>query len=257
MKVWVCRDEDGFYEFFKKEAEPYLSGMEGLRQWYDRGRDSTFMFELKPELFKEYGGIKHLKKGTRRLIEWNYPLEGKEKEGENNLIQFAKQELALIGYKMDETEEGPNKWIVENLFELLNVFEKQGHTGSSAPYCINMFAKLAAFEPLSPITGKDDEWNECSKGTYQNRRSSAVFKQGKKGKPYYLDAIVWRTQTGSAFTGTVEGERSRQFIKLPFVPKTFYVDVEQYQVDEDDWEYTIKDRDQLIPVFEYYKKGKE
>ena len=76
MKVWVCRDEDGFYEFFKEQAEPYLSGMEGLRQWYDRGRDSTFMFELKPELFKDYFCMTHLRKGRKRLTEWYLPLVG-------------------------------------------------------------------------------------------------------------------------------------------------------------------------------------
>lgn len=166
---------------------------------------------------------------------------------ESRYMQFAKKELSILGYDLNDTEEGPNKWIMENLFELLEVFGRQGHSGSSAPYCANMFKKLALFEPLSPVTGDDSEWVEVGDGVFQNNRCSAVFKQ-KGGKPYYLDAIVWRGQNGSSFTGTVEGVRSRQVIRLPFTPKTFYVDV----VEHDDRDTKIKDKDQLRQVFEYY-----
>lgn len=54
-----------------------------------------------------------------------------------------------------------------------------------------------------------------------------MFIRRKDGKPYYLDAIVWQYEDGGAFTGTVEGITSRQFIRLPFLPKTFYVKLQR------------------------------
>lgn len=172
----------------------------------------------------------------------------------SNLINHARRELQALGYDLNE-KEGPNKWIQENVIELLEVFGKQGHSGFSAPYCINMFKKLALFEPLSPITGNDDEWNEVGDATFQNKRCSAVFKQGKDGKPYYIDAIVWRTQNGTTWHGTADGITSRQYIKFPFIPKTFCVDVIEHEVAPDDWKFEIKDKSQLVPVFKYYENG--
>ena len=172
----------------------------------------------------------------------------KTKKKESRCISHAKRELKLLGYKLGQKKEDPNKWVVENLLELLSVFSKQGHSGFSAPYTAEIFKKLALFEPLSPITCKDNEWNEVGEKVFQNNRCSAVFKDGKKGRPYYLDAIVWKSQKDCTYTGTVEGIKSRQFIKLPFIPKTFYIDTV-----ESDGPTIIKDKNQLIPVFKYYR----
>jgi len=178
----------------------------------------------------------------------------------SNLIEHAKEEFKVLGYIPvdEEQEDDPNKWIQENVLELLEVFSRQGHSGSSAPFCINYFKKLASFEPLSPIKCNDSEWNDtgCS---YQNKRLSSVFKEGKDGKPYYIHAIIWRTQNdltygGSALDSNSNRIKSRQFIKLPFTPKTFYVDVIEKEVEKDSFEFYIKDEGQLKEVFEYYEK---
>ena len=68
----------------------------------------------------------------------------------SDYVNHAKAEFKKLGYiPLDqEQEEGPNKWIQENVLELLDVFSKQGHSGFSAPYCIDMFQKLALFKPL-------------------------------------------------------------------------------------------------------------
>ena len=180
----------------------------------------------------------------------------------SNLIEHAKREFLALGYiPLDQKQEnGPNKWIQEGVLELIEVFSKQGHSGSSAPYCVRCFEKLALFKPLTPIKCDDVEWVEVGERVYQNKRLSSVFKEGKEGKPYYLNAIVWRNQKGCTYTGGAfnsKGEmiRSRQFIKLPFTSKTFYVDVIEKEVKKDDFEFYIKDEAQLKAVFEYYKKG--
>ena len=181
----------------------------------------------------------------------------------SNLIEHAKREFLKLGYlPIEECEDDPNKWIQENVLELLDVFSKQGHSGSSAPYTINMFKKLASFEPIAPILCTDDEWfnymDTNIDEAYQNNRCSAVFKENKDGKPYYLDAITWRNQhdctySGSAYNSKKEKIFSRQFIKLPFHPKTFYIDVIEYEVAPDDWDFYIKDDSDLKEVWKYYE----
>ena len=191
----------------------------------------------------------------------------------SNFIEHAKAEFKALGYTPLDQEQGddPNKWIQENVIELLEVFSKQGHSGSSAPFCINYFKKLAAFEPLSPIKCDDAEWLDHGDGLFQNKRLSSVFKEGKDGKPYYIEAVVFRGQNGSCFTGNSvklkDGSSlgSRQFIHLPFNPKTFYVDVIETEWHKDKetgklteqegggwWSSVIKDENQLKEVFEYY-----
>jgi len=183
----------------------------------------------------------------------------------SSLVEHAKREFLKAGYKpIDECEDDPDKWIQESVLELLEVFSKQGHSGSSAPYAIHYFQKLAAFEPIAPVMCTDDEWvdvSNCSDDPdYQNNRCSAVFKKGVDGKPYYLDAIVWRNQNGNTYTSNCVKDAvgncyaSRQFIKLPFTPKTFYIDVIDTEVAPDDWEACVKDVSQLNEVWNHYEK---
>jgi hypothetical protein len=80
------------------------------------------------------------------------------------------------GIYMDEMQE----MICTHVLDLLDVFADEGHSGSTAPYAINMFARLAKFEPIAPLTGEDWEWNEVSERMgnkcWQNKRASHVFK---------------------------------------------------------------------------------
>lgn len=138
--------------------------------------------------------------------------------------EHAEAELIALGYDMNDKEEGPNKWIVENLFELLGVFAKQGHSGSSAPYCASTFKKLALFEPLSPLTGADQEWVEVSDGLWQNKRASRVFKNAD-GSAYDIEGRVFREQNGCCYTSS----DSHTPVTFPYTPATEYVDVENDQ----------------------------
>lgn len=142
-------------------------------------------------------------------------------DNENNLIKHAKRELKAMGYDLNEKEEGPNKWICENILELLDVFSKQEHSGSSAPYCISLFTKLANFEPVCPLTGNDDEWNEVGDNVYQNNRCSHVFKQGKDGVAYDIEGKIFKESDGCCYTSI----ESRVNVTFPYTPKREYVDV--------------------------------
>jgi hypothetical protein len=193
---------------------------------------------------------------------------------DSNMKSHAEREFLAAGYTPlnEKQEEDPNKWIQQNVLDLVSVFSTQGHSGMSAPYCINMFKTLASYKPLIPITGNDSEWGQPFDydETRQNKRLSSVFKCGKDGHPYYLDAIVWRDQNDCGFTGNVKDSNgnnisSAQNIRLPFTPKTFYVDVIGTEwADKEEtvekkgggwWTTVIKDELQLNEVFEYYVKS--
>ncbi len=145
----------------------------------------------------------------------------------SNLEQHALAELKAIGYTPlgQPQEDGPNKWIQENVLELIRVFAAQGHSGFSAPYCIRLFTKLANFEPIAPLTGEDDEWNEVSDGVFQNKRCSHVFKDNDRfgGQAYDIEGRVFRYPDGSCYTG----KDSFVPIVFPYTPAVEYVDVKE------------------------------
>ena len=186
------------------------------------------------------------------------------------LIDHAKTELEIAGL-FDKEGDFYEGMTGKAVMELIEVFSKQGHSGMSAPIVADIFKKLANYEPLGPITGKDEEWSDVrdlgnGKPWYQNKRCSALFKDGKDGRPYYIDAVIKRDQRGVTWSGMAwlseedykSGNRSKMvgkkgYIKsFPFTPKTFYIDVKDVEVAKDDWESFVVDPSQLDEVREYY-----
>lgn len=164
----------------------------------------------------------------------------------------------------------PDAIIIDFIPEILAIceaFGKSGQSGSSAPYTAQALAdsikKLCLYQTIAPLTGEDDEWVNVSDlggkndtPLFQNKRLSSVFKD--ETGCWYLDAITWKTQTGSTWSGSayLDGKevKSRQYIKeFPFYPKDFVVDVYEEEVTKDNWKFTIKDREKLLEVATYYK----
>ena len=113
----------------------------------------------------------------------------------SNLHSHALAEFRAAGWTDDEGKfkEEMQEAICKHVLELLKVFADEGHSGSTAPYAVNMFKKLAMFEPIVPLTGEDWEWTEVSEGVFQNKRCSRVFKQADRfnGQAYDLDGRVF------------------------------------------------------------------
>jgi hypothetical protein len=144
----------------------------------------------------------------------------------SNLRDHAVLELQMQGFYKDLKEGDPSdemtKMARENVLELLDVFDKQGHSGMSAPWIVGMFTKLAKFEPLGPLTGVDAEWTEVAQEDgeplWQNKRCSHVFKTPYVA--YDINGRVFRDPDGS----TYPNRDSRVEIKFPYTPKVEYVD---------------------------------
>jgi hypothetical protein len=185
-------------------------------------------------------------------------------------------------------KEGSNLLIADFVPEieaLVDKFSQSGQSGGSAPFTagaiVETIRKMLAHEPLGDgVMCTDDEWNDLTiygdEGGYQNNRLSSVFKAGKDGKPYYLNAIAFKpVDKDYTFTGhsvaMAEGSKeiigSSQYIKsLPFQPKTFTIDVheKEYRRSEDGtlveeqgggwWESWLADPKQLDEVWNYYDK---
>lgn len=193
----------------------------------------------------------------------------------SNTASYAQRELDIL---VKSSTDPDNRPIIEPFIpEILALCEKfglSGQSGGSAPYTATALSqaikKLCLQEPICPITGIEDEWINVSgynedREWYQNTRCSALFKEAIDGKPYYLDAIVWKGDTEGesgnswdTFTGNAEGILSRQYVKsFPFTPKTFYIDVTKEQLPED-WteEPFIEGRDYYI-TSEFEKTGQK
>ncbi|MDB4575399.1 hypothetical protein N9112_00385 [bacterium] len=113
-----------------------------------------------------------------------------------SLIAHAKAEFERLGWPGEcEMQEQ----VCNNVYELLEAFSEQGHSGTSAPYVINLFKRLAMLEPISPLKGTDDEWFEYVGDMYQNKHCSDLFKDGKDGVAYWSTGRIFREPDGCTY----------------------------------------------------------
>ena len=151
----------------------------------------------------------------------------------NNIHKHALMEFRAAGWLDDDGKyyDEMQEAICKHVLKLLDVFADEGHSGSSAPYAVNVFRKLAMYLPLVPLTGEDWEWHEASEGVFQNKRCSRVFKQAGRfdGQAYDIDGIVfyeWHTdkETGEKHKSYYTGRESMVPVTFPYTPATEYVE---------------------------------
>lgn len=116
----------------------------------------------------------------------------------NNYEKHAMIEFKAAGW-LDENgnfKDEMQELICKHVLKLLEVFDGEGHSGTSAPYTINLFDTLARFKPIAPLTGEDWEWHDVSRYSgrdngpvYQNIRASHVFKDNNGA--YDIDGKVF------------------------------------------------------------------
>lgn len=160
--------------------------------------------------------VRSYRLGRLSVLVWNgWPWLSVRRERECPSITFAKAELARIrGDEPDEMQDA----IEKHILKMIRAFSDEGHSGSSASYTIGILEKLLRFEPITPLTGADDEWNEVGDGYWQNRRCGRVFK-GTDGRAYDIDGRVFMDPDGCAYTS----RDSRVYVTFPYTPTIQYV----------------------------------
>jgi len=138
-----------------------------------------------------------------------------------SLRDHARVELEAAGLFKQDSDYGG--MLGDAVMELIATFADQGHSGFSASMTLEVFNRVARFEPLVPLSGDDNEWVEVDeqdgKPLYQNKRCGRVFKCGDQA--YDIDGKVFREPNGSGYTNS----DSRVDVTFPYTPTTEYVDV--------------------------------
>ena len=158
-----------------------------------------------------------------------------------SLQSHADLEFRAAGWTNDDGtfKDEWQKLLCEQVKELLAMFGDHGHSGSTAPYAINLFKQLAMFEPIVPLTGEDWEWTKLDYGDdikYQNKRCSHVFK-GADGRAYDSQGIIFYDWCERELDEDDEGypgvrrfkshftsRDSRVYIEFPYTPVQEYVE---------------------------------
>lgn len=158
----------------------------------------------------------------------------------SNYHKHAVEEMKRLGYLFDDDgypiedpdeDFGVNAEMAMCVLEILDVFGRQGHSGMSASHCLQILEKVMKFEPITSLTGDDDEWchiaDERTNGrsVYQNKRCSHVFKED--GRAYDIDGKVfweWYTnEDGERRKTYYTSSESRVYIEFPYTPTCEYV----------------------------------
>lgn len=142
-----------------------------------------------------------------------------------SLLDHAERELDLMGMQDDGDMNGMMR---RHILHMVKEFSNEGHSGFSASYAIQVLEKLLKFEPITPLTGEDWEWNDVSEISgdtlYQNARCGRVFKN--KDGAYDIDGKVfwsWMTDdNGEKFKSYYTNRESRVPVTFPYVPTTIY-----------------------------------
>ena len=135
----------------------------------------------------------------------------------SNLELYAEHELALLRGPSGEPDEMQDA-IEANVLSIVRAFADGGHSGFSAACTLGIVKKVLVFEPVTPLTGADDEWTMLDllgDTVAQNKRCSHVFKR-RDGTAYDSEGFVFEDPDGSRWTNS----QSHRDIAFPYTPGT-------------------------------------
>ena len=106
-----------------------------------------------------------------------------------NLREHAVSEMEIAGVDDDIYGDMTSKAVLE----LIDVFEKQGHSGMSASLVLSIFNRVIDFGNLTPLTNDPDEWLHHERGTWQSKRNSSAFSTDQGNSYYLVGESNWET----------------------------------------------------------------
>ena len=255
---WIVRvDREGLVphwedivNYDEEECQKYFERKQKAKTieliWHDGANGEEYEYELRTDIPHEVFSIVEDGVKFSRGIVFHVNDLGEEESGENPYSLFANLEYRAAGW-CDENGKfncEAQEAICKHVQKLLDVFHGEGHPGTSAPYAIDLFSKLAKFEPIVPLTGEDWEWEDLSEyhrdgvKSFQNKRCSHVFKQSDRfdGQAYDIDGkVFWEwsiSDNGEKFKSYFTSSESHVPITFPYTPKVEYVEFKRENNDE-------------------------
>lgn len=156
------------------------------------------------------------------------------------LLDYAKTELERLERDCDDDEEAlkMQKLVTEDAMSIIELFVKQAHSGFSASYMLNILDRVLRYKPLSPLTGEDDEWEDCSKyglNDLQNKRCPSVFKR-PDGTAYWVEGKIFSDDGGKSWYTNKDSSVDITFpFRVPLTSENVYVTpTTDEEVDKDE-----------------------
>lgn len=189
---------------------------------------------------------------------WAEPKKKKDKEKKQmNMSEWAKREVEIV--KEDKTGDEELCRYADGCYDsalkaYLSLCE-DGHSGMSIGFTLGILNRLVKGLPLSPIEGKEDEWEVIERKdnhiTYQNKRCFALFKKVINGEVSYNYVDKTVVFYNGEDTGCHNGHASK-FVEelhpttLPFMPpeKSYKVYCNEYDSAQGD--YVLREYTHLI-----------
>jgi hypothetical protein len=173
------------------------------------------------------------------------------------MIDYAKSELSRL-----KDGSGEQSVINKCILEIVDVFAKQGHTGVTAEYTIQVLSRLLRNKPITPLTGEPAEWFETDPNFHdikQNKRCYSVF-MDEDGSAHDLDAIAVSDDGGITWFSGLGFRKKVTFPYYPPIePERVYIEyaeefepgsTSKYEIITDDPERIQKLRDKWKEKYE-------
>ena len=103
--------------------------------------------------------------------------------------------MTLFKHARNELKKHPDKKHKKATLEVIDFIQHHTHNKKHSIADIQaiheLLIRLLQYKPLTHLTGEPEEWLETAmtnkKGEpyYQNKRYTAIYKEGKNGKPHY------------------------------------------------------------------------
>lgn len=196
------------------------------------------------------------------------------RKDDDALTKFAKDELDRFELVRDEKlfpTESADK-VRKLVLKLCACFNDDKLNQKEKDVAFNFFLNLAQFKILTPVTDEAENWElaKDEKGKdldyFRHKYLKGLFKDVSTKKAYYMQAVKFRDEKGNLFFGSAQTSKgkvitSHQFVKFPFYPKTFILDVQERDfskrlTEETDGKskkyFIIPDFKQVQTIFSHY-----
>lgn len=129
-----------------------------------------------------------------------------------SIMDHAKAELSRANFGVDDTTV---------MLSVLRQFLFQWDSGGAAAAAVEVFNRLIAGQPLSPLTGREDEWIDRTehndRPTWQNARCSSVFRERRAEGFVYYDIEEEPLDGQDRFYVTMPYDPMTHMVQMPVV----------------------------------------